>query len=59
MEPAGHFPSLIASAVEANKTLLWFAAAVLLGNGIAAVVAVLVNWPAQFGQVGTDAGQSF
>lgn len=42
--------------MEANKRLLWFAVAVLIANVIAAVVAVIVNWPAQFGQVGTDAG---
>lgn len=29
---------------------------VLLANAVAAVVAVVVNWPAQFGGVGTDAG---
>lgn len=42
--------------MEANKRLRWFAVAVLIANVIAAVVAVIANWPAQFGQVGTDAG---
>ena len=42
--------------MEANYRLLRFSVGVLILNVVAAVVAVAVNWPAQFGQVGTDAG---
>jgi len=42
--------------MEASKRLRWFTVAVLVLNAVAAVIA---NWPAQFGQVGTDAGAEF
>lgn len=42
--------------MEANQRLLGFTVAVLILNVVAAIVAVIANWPAQFGQVGTDAG---
>jgi len=45
--------------VEANKRLFWFTVAVLVLNAVAAMIAVRANWPAQFGQVGTDAGAEF
>lgn len=38
------------------RKLSLFAIGVLVLNVVAAVVAVAVNWPAQFGGVGTDAG---
>ncbi len=42
--------------MTAGRRLSALAAAVLVANLVAAVVAVSVNWPAQFGQVGTEAG---
>ncbi len=42
--------------MEASKRLFGFTVAVLVLNVVAAFVAVIANWPAQFGQVGTDAG---
>ena len=43
--------------MTANTRLSVFALVVLIGNVLAAAVAVGVNWPSQFGGVGTDAGQ--
>jgi len=43
--------------VEANTRLSVFALIVVLANVLAAALAVAVNWPSQFGGVGTDAGQ--
>jgi len=43
--------------VSANKRLSVFALVVLIANVLAAALAVAVNWPSQFGGVGTDAGQ--
>jgi membrane protease YdiL (CAAX protease family) len=40
----------------ANRRLFFYAVVVLGLNVIAAVVAVVVNWPSQFGAVRTDAG---
>lgn len=44
---------------SARKRLQVFAAALLALNAAAAGVAVAANWPAQFGGVGTDAGEEF
>ncbi len=52
MEQPGH-------ADAALKRLVRLGAAVLVLNLIATIVAVTVNWPAQFGGVGTDAGAEF
>ena len=43
--------------MTARTALLTFATAVVLLNFVAAAVAVAVNWPSQFGGVGTDAGE--
>ena len=43
-------------AMPAGERLGNAAWVVLLANAVAAVVAVVANWPAQFGGVGTDAG---
>jgi len=43
--------------VTANRRLSVFALVVLVANVLAAALAVWVNWPSQFGGVGTDAGQ--
>ena len=40
-----------------RRMLLAFGTAVFLLNFVAAAVAVAVNWPSQFGGVGTDAGE--
>lgn len=45
--------------MEDARRLRWFAAALLVVNVAATVVAVVVNLPAQFGGVGTDAGSEF
>ena len=45
--------------MRANERLFGFAVAVSVLNVVAAVVAIIVNWPAQFGGVGTDAGKEF
>lgn len=45
--------------MKARKRLFLFAAVVLALNVVATVVAIAVNWPSQFGQVGTDAGEEF
>lgn len=45
--------------MTASTRLFQFAAAVFVLNVIATAVAVAVNWPAQFGGVGTDAGDEF
>lgn len=45
--------------MDAGKRLAVVAAIVLVVNVVATVVAVAVNWPAQFGGVGTDAGGEF
>lgn len=45
--------------MEANHRPLRSSVGVLIFNVVAAVVAITVNWPAQFGQVGTDAGAEF
>ena len=42
---------------EAAVRLRQFTVVVLALNVLAAIVAVWVNWPAQFGGVGTDAGE--
>lgn len=39
-----------------KRKLLVFGAVVLVANVVAAVIAVILNLPSQFGQVGTDAG---
>lgn len=41
---------------SARRNLLVFGSALPLLNIVAALVAVAVNWPSQFGGVGTDAG---
>ena len=41
----------------ANTRLSVFALVVLIANVLAAALAVAVNWPSQFGGVGTNAGQ--
>ena len=43
--------------MTANTRLSVFALVVLIANVLAAALAVAVNWPSQFGGVGTDAGQ--
>ena len=43
----------------ANTRLSLFALVVLIANVLAATLAVAVNWPSQFGGVGTDAGQDW
>ena len=43
--------------MTANTRLSVFALVVLSANVLAAALAVAVNWPSQFGGVGTDAGQ--
>lgn len=43
--------------MRANERLFRFAFAIVVLNLVAAAVAILVNWPAQFGGVGTDAGE--
>ena len=43
--------------MTANRRLSVFALVVLVANVLAAALAVWVNWPSQFGGVGTDAGQ--
>ena len=43
--------------MTANRRLSVFALVVLVANVLAAALAVRVNWPSQFGGVGTDAGQ--
>ncbi len=45
--------------MPAGSPLRWFAAIVLVLNVLATVVAIVVNWPSQFGIVGTDAGSEF
>ena len=45
------------SRVPANTRLSVFALVVVFANILAAALAVAVNWPSQFGGVGTDAGQ--
>jgi hypothetical protein len=45
--------------MRSNQRLFQFAVAVSVLNVVAAVVAIIVNWPAQFGGVGTDAGREF
>ena len=45
--------------MEASKRLSLFAAVILLLNVVATVVAILANWPSQFGAVRTDAGDDF
>jgi hypothetical protein len=45
--------------MKARERLFLFAAMVLALNLIATVVAIAVNWPSQFGQVGTDAAEEF
>ncbi len=40
----------------AQRNLLAFGVVLLLLNLVAAAIAVAVNWPSQFGGVGTDAG---
>lgn len=45
---------------RASTRLSVFAMVVLAGNVLAAALAVVVNWPSQFGgEVGTDAGQEW
>jgi hypothetical protein len=45
---------------SANTRLSRFAVVVLIANVLAATLAVVVNWPSQFGGVvGTDAGQDW
>lgn len=43
--------------MNASRRLAGFAAAVLAANVVAAIVAVVVNLPTQFGKTGTDAGE--
>ncbi len=43
----------------AVSRLRWFALVLLVLNVVATIIAVAVNLPAQFGGVGTDAGQEF
>ena len=45
--------------LRSSERLFRFAVAVSALNVVAAVVAIVVNWPAQFGGVGADAGQEF
>ncbi|MGH3361041.1 MAG: hypothetical protein ACRDOM_01155 [Nocardioides sp.] len=45
--------------MQATRRLLGGAAAILVLNAVATLVAIVVNWPAQFGGVGTDAGEEF
>lgn len=41
--------------MKARNRVLVFGIIVILANVVAATIAVAVNWPAQFGRVGTDA----
>ncbi|MDQ3479929.1 MAG: hypothetical protein M3423_01125 [Actinomycetota bacterium] len=50
---------MVVVGVQANKRLFWFAVCLLVLNVIATLVAIAVNWPSQFGQVGTDADKEF
>lgn len=43
----------------AASRLRWFTLALLVLNVVATIIAVVVNLPAQFGGVGTDAGKEF
>ena len=43
--------------MTANTRLSVFALVVLVASVLAAALAVALNWPSQFGGVGTDAGQ--
>lgn len=43
--------------MKTSRKLAGFAAAVLTLNVVAAIVAVIVNLPTQFGKTGTDAGE--
>ena len=43
--------------MTANTRLSVFALVVLVANVLAAALAVALNWPSQFGGVGTDAGR--
>ena len=45
--------------MRSSERLFYFAVVVSVLNVVAAVVAIIVNWPAQFGGVGTDAGKEF
>jgi len=45
--------------VAANHRLRTFALVVAVANVVATIVAIIANWPSQFGQVGTDAGEEF
>ncbi len=45
--------------MQATRRLLGGAIVLLVLNVVATVVAIVVNWPAQFGGVGTDAGEEF
>jgi len=45
--------------MAASKRLFVLVAGLFILNIIATVVAIAVNWPSQFGQVGTDASEEF